>query len=275
MQSDPFQPWLERWRLTPDGAAFQTKFGSQLLPVLSAGQPAMLKIAGGEEERQGAALMAWYAGEGAARVLEHDDWVILLERAMGVRRLEAMAMGGQDDEATAILCQVAAGLHAPRSQPPPASLVPLPTWFRQLEPAASAHGGTFVKSAAAARELLADPRDVVVLHGDYHHGNVLDAGERGWLAIDPKGLIGERGFEYANLFRNPDGAIARAPGRLRRQAGIVADQAGLERTRLLKWILAYAGLGAAWSLDSGHDVDAKAGLAIAEIAAAELALISG
>ncbi len=272
---NPFSAWLELWRLTPDGPAFTTRFGSRLMPVLADGEPAMLKIAGGEEERQGGALMAWWAGEGAARVLARDDWVILLERATGERSLEAMARGGQDDEATAILCQVAAGLHAARAGPPPPSLVPLEIWFRQLGPAAATHGGVFLKSAAAARELLGDPREVVVLHGDFHHGNVLDAGARGWLAIDPKGLIGERGFEYANPFRNPDAQMALAKGRLRRQAAIVADRARLDPTRLMKWILAYAGLGAAWSLDSGHDDDARVGLAIAEIAAAELALTAG
>ena len=34
-----------------------------------------------------------------------------------------------------------------------------------------------LKSAAAARDLLATPRDVVVLHGDIHHDNILDFGE--------------------------------------------------------------------------------------------------
>jgi len=63
---DPFKPWLDRWRLTPDGEAFATRFGSRLMPVIADGAPAMLKIAGGEEERNGAALMAWYAGEGAS-----------------------------------------------------------------------------------------------------------------------------------------------------------------------------------------------------------------
>jgi streptomycin 6-kinase len=46
--------------------------------------------------------------------------------------------------------------------------------------------------AATARELLAKPSEVVVLHGDIHRGNVLDFGPRGWLASDPKGLVGER-----------------------------------------------------------------------------------
>ena len=94
---------------------------------------------------------------------------------------------------------------------------------------------------------------MVVLHGDLHHENLLDSGARGWLVIDPKGLIGERSFEYANLFRNPDIDIALAPGRMSRQVDIVAARAGLDRRRLLTWILAYAGLGAAWSLSSGDD----------------------
>jgi streptomycin 6-kinase len=43
-------------------------------------------------------------------------------------------------------------------------------------------------------------------------------GPRGWLAIDPKGLCGERGFDFVNIFCNPDFALATAPGRLVRQA---------------------------------------------------------
>jgi hypothetical protein len=46
-------------------------------------------------------------------------------------------------------------------------------------------------------------RDVVVLHGDMHHENILKFSSRGWLAIDPKGLVGERGFDYANIFCKP------------------------------------------------------------------------
>jgi streptomycin 6-kinase len=48
----------------------------------------------------------------------------------------------------------------------------------------------------------------------------------------------------------------------------VARAASLEPKRLLTWILAYAGLGAAWTMDSGGQDEA--GLAIASLAAAEL-----
>jgi streptomycin 6-kinase len=268
MEADPFEPWIRRWSLTADGAAFATRFGSRLMPVRCDGEAAMLKVAGHAEEVRGGALMAWWGGRGAARVLRREGAAIVLERAEGPLSLSRLALEGADDEATAILCDVAAGLHAARAQPAPESLVPLPNWCRALDEAARAHGGTYSRAWAVAQDLLAEPREVVVLHGDFHHDNVLDGGARGWLAIDPKGLIGERGFEYANLFRNPTAALALAPGVMARRADIVARRAGLDRTRLLRWVFAYAALGAAWSLRSGDDPEP--GLRIADCAAAEL-----
>ena len=176
-----------------------------------------------------------------------------------------MASTGGDDEASRILCEAARRLHQSRKSKKPSMLAPLAVWFRQLEPAARAHGGVLVQSALAARELLADPREPAVLHGDIHHDNVLDFAERGWLAIDPKGLFGERGFDHANLFCNPWPRAA-APGRLQRQIGVVAEAADLDRERLLAWVLAYAGLSAAWTLGDGGDPHRA--LEIARIAAA-------
>ena len=147
-------------------------------------------------------------------------------------------------------------------------LAPLPIWFRQLAPAAAREGGVLVDSAAAAAELLAMPQDQTVLHGDIHHDNILDAGPRGWIAIDPKGLYGERGYDYANTFCNPDIAIATAPGQIARRIEVISAAANLEPRRLLKWVLAYAGLSAAWSLDEG--ADPTLALAVATIAANQI-----
>ncbi len=269
-EADPFQPWLDRWALTPEGAAFSTQGGSQLMPVRADGRAAMLKIAGGPEDRAGGALMAWWGGDGAARVLEIEGPAILLERLSGGRDLATMARNGQDDAATRVLCDTAMHLHAPRPVAPPATLVPLDRWHDSLAQAARSRGGLFAEAWPVAQDLLAHPHEAVVLHGDLHHGNVLDGGPRGWLAIDPKGLIGERAFEYANLFRNPDAEIALEPGRLARQARVVAETAALAPERLLAWAFTYAVLGAAWSLEDGHDGDAAVGLKIAEIARAEL-----
>lgn len=266
-----FGAYLHRWHLTPDGEPFQTP-SSDLLPVRwRRGQAAMLKLPRVAEERRGGGLMPWWNGGGAARVLAHDGatGTLLLERLTGPRSLIQMVREGQDDGASRILCDVATRLHAPRPQPPP-SLVPLATWFRALEPAAGQYGGLLAESAGVARALLAAPQDVTALHGDLHHANVLDSGERGWLAIDPKGLWGERGFDFANIFCNPDLDTAARPGRLARQASVVAAAANLDRTRLLSWVLAYAGLSAAWHLEEQEEEQARRTLAVAALAAAEL-----
>lgn len=261
-----FSDYLDRWELIPDGSPIATH-SSHLLPVRRRGVPAMLKIAVGAEEKFGAVLMAWWDGEGAARVLAQQDGVILLERAEGKVSLAALARDGRDDDASRIICAVVAKLHLPRAKPLP-ELIPLSRWFEALEPAAAANGGILPLCAAAARELLATPREVGVLHGDIHHDNILDFGERGWLAIDPKRLYGERGLDYANLFCNPDRETATAPGRFARQVAVVSEAAGLERKRLLQWILAWAGLSASWWLGDG--ISPETDLDVAALAIAEL-----
>jgi streptomycin 6-kinase len=274
MTINDLAPWMTLWRLTPDGEPFVTLYNSRpssrLAPVLHDGAPAMLKVALSEEERLGGRLMAWFGGHGAARVLAIDDQAILLERLSGPRSLAAMARGGDDDQATAILCAVLSQLHEPRAAPPPATLAPLPVWFAALPVAAEEHGGVVATAWTTAKALLASPRDERPLHGDLHHDNVLDGGSRGWLAIDPKGLLGERGFDYANIVCNPDIATAAAPGALIRRARIIAAAAGLDPQRYLGWVLAYAGLSAAWTLADGGD--AGPALKIARLAAGELKL---
>lgn len=262
-----FGPYLRRWRLVSDGEPIATR-SSDLLPVRYGDTPAMVKVARGEEERRGASLMAWWDGTGAARVLAHHGDAILLERATGRRSLSSMAHQGHDDEASRIICGVAAKLHA-RQISPPATLVPLSDWYAELSQAAGTDGGIFSQATATAGELLASTQEQCVLHGDLHHGNVLDFGARGWLAIDPKGLIGDRGFDFANIFCNPDFEIATSPGRLVRQIDVVAETARLDPARLLRWVFAYAALSAAWTIGEGGDPTLA--LTVAHMAAAEIA----
>ncbi len=261
-----FDEYLRRWALTPDGEPIVTLF-SRLLPVRQHGVPAMLKIALEAEEKLGSRLMVWWDGHRAARVLAHDDDALLLERATGSNSISHFARNGRDDEATRILCAAIAKLHAVK-KPPPADLILLEKWFADLWPFAAKEGGIWARSATVAHELLAAPEDVAVLHGDIHHDNVLDFGARGWLAIDPKRLIGERGFDYANIFCNPDRATATARDRFQNRLSVVVEQSGLERTRLLKWILAWTGLSAAWFINDNQPADTD--FEVAQLAAEEL-----
>jgi streptomycin 6-kinase len=183
-------------------------------------------------------------------VLAHRDEALLLERATGPRDLVRMVADGHDDEATRTICLAAeriheaSGLVLDRADPP--ELVDLATWFRELFANADSLGPQHRRGADVAATLLDEPRDPVVLHGDLHHGNVLDFGERGWLAIDPKGLVGEAGFDYCNLLCNPSHERALQPGRLERQFGVVVEASGIERSRLARWLVAWCALSSTW-----------------------------
>ncbi|WP_337188968.1 aminoglycoside phosphotransferase family protein [Phenylobacterium sp.] len=244
-----FQPWLARWGLEPDGEPFVTPYaGSRLLPVRQVGVQgsvaAMLKLASSPDERRGARLMAWWAGQGAAPVLAHDDDALLMLRADG----DGDLVQSPDEAAFPRLCAAVAALHRPRPDPP--DMPPLSRLFRALLDSAEPR---LAAPCAVAKALLDDPRDEVLLHGDVHHGNVLDFAARGWLAIDPWGYTGERAYDYANILRNPDLERVRRPGRFDRGLSEIASLASLDPVRLLRWTYAHAGLAAAWELADGHD----------------------
>jgi streptomycin 6-kinase len=226
----------------------------------------MLKIAHSDEEERGIGLLAALDGHGAARVLRHDRAAVLLERATGGRSLVRMVRHGQDDEATRIICDAASRIHGAsdrvaRAAPP---LVDLRTWFQHLFEYADRLGPFQRQGADLAAALLDDPSEPVPLHGDLHHGNVLDFGERGWLAIDPKGLVGEAGFDYANLLCNPSHKRALRPGRLERQLGVVAEASALDAGRLASWLVAWCALSSTWFTLDDDERHAASAAAIGE-----------
>ncbi|MBS1525019.1 MAG: hypothetical protein JST19_05185 [Bacteroidetes bacterium] len=264
--TDQLRHYINHWNLARDGEPFKS-YSGLLQPVLYNGVACMLKITRREKDKAGNALMAWWNGAGAAPVLRHDENALLMERAAGGRSLSEMAKNGYDDETSRIICTVAGQLHA-HLGPYPQFLAPLEVRFKALSSAAKQQGGIFKNCNEVAGRLLAKPEDIVVLHGDIHHDNILDFGQKGWLAIDPKGLLGERGFDYANMFCNPDHATATKPDRLMRQVRIVSAAAEIEPIRLLQWIAAWAGLSAAWAIEDGEDP--ATAMSIAELAVTNL-----
>lgn len=103
-----------------------------------------------------------------------------------------------------------------------------------------------------AQELAAAPHEEMLLHGDFQHFNVLTASRAPWLAIDPKGRVGERGFEVGALLLNPDldhFNAAELKSLLARRIAILAERLGLPRERLLAWGIVFAMISACWSHD--------------------------
>lgn len=256
--------YLDRWCLDVDGQIQQTP-SSYLVPVIWQQRSAMLKIAKTQEEASAFELMSWWRGQGAAEVFIFDDRAIVLERAMGSRSLLSFCQAGHDAQATQIMCNVIDRLHQPKAVQP-VGLTSLNDWFHDLSSATLTAGGLLQQAQKTAQQLLINPHNSSVLHGDIHHQNILDFGTRGWLAIDPKGLIGERAFDYANLFCNPDVVTVR--DQFQKRLELIATLANIDRKRLLQWILAWSGLSIIWHQQDGTSADtafAAASRAVSEL----------
>jgi streptomycin 6-kinase len=97
----------------------------------------------------------------------------------------------------------------------------------------------------------------VVLHGDLHHFNILAATRQPWLAIDPKGVVGEAEYETGALLRNPVPDIRNHPRLgelLSRRISQLADELGFDKGRIRCWAIAQAVLSAWWTYE---DSDGK------------------
>jgi streptomycin 6-kinase len=107
---------------------------------------------------------------------------------------------------------------------------------------------------ALSSDLLSENKDETLLHGDFHHYNVLES-ERGWLAIDPKGVVGPKGYEVGPLLINPiDRFLNKSNPRVQteKRIAILSEMLGMERERIRSWGICHAILSAWWSFE---DID--------------------
>lgn len=223
--------------------------------------PSALAIA---DNALGTGFLRWREGAGAVRLLEMDGHWQLLEHA-GERTLKDVLDMRGDDAATAIAADVIAALHAPVERPLPPDLMPLRLQFASL--LRHEDGGmrpSIRRGKQLAETLLGDAAPSIPLHGDIHHENVLH-GPRGWLAIDPKGLIGDPAYDAANMFYNPlESAMRSDTGRAARMADVLSARLGMDRGRLLRYGAAHACLSACWHLEDGDRAEADRSLDVAE-----------
>ncbi len=251
--------YLASWHLAHPEPLASTATSNVYTVVSADGVPAVLKLLtplGIKDEQNGAVALRYFNGHGAVRLMRADHQAHLLEYADG-EALTALVQRGEDEQATSIIADVLNQLHSVQASIPPA-LTPLDVWFRALFRKAQTDQqngieSVFRRAAAVAERLLAQPQQIRVLHGDIHHANMRYHAARGWLAFDPKGLVGERTYDAANTLLNPMDMpeLVVHEGRILRTAEILADRMSIERDRLLAFVFAYAGLSASWSLADG------------------------
>ncbi|CDN47345.1 aminoglycoside phosphotransferase family protein [Neorhizobium galegae] len=221
-----------------------------------------------EDSLRGADFMAWRDGVGCIRLIARSDDLLLMEHAGKVTLRDHLQAHG-DLDATRIAAEVLMEYHRPSNIAPPPTLMPLSRYFKSLFEKAETDrrdgiAGPFIEAAEMAETLIADQRDIKPLHGDLHHENIM-LGPRGWLIIDPAGLIGDAAMDVANMFSNPLDRfdLTRNEERIASMAGVFAESLGRDVCTILRYAFAYGCLSAAWHEEDGNAKDRDDELAVA------------
>ncbi|MFC8067291.1 aminoglycoside phosphotransferase family protein [Streptomyces sp. NPDC057293] len=249
--------FLRRWELRLDGPSMHG-WAALVLPVVRRdGVPAVLKlqILDAETEGEPLALQAW-DGDGAVRVLDHDPatGTMLLERLDSGRMLSHV-----EDSRAAVLVIARLLAHLTATPAPPgvrglgdiarAMLERTPGTLGAIPDPADRR---LVADCAAALREVADEPGARLLHWDLHFENVLASARAPWLAIDPKPLAGDPGFDLLPALDN-----RYDPAETRWRFDAMTDVLGLDRQRARAWSLARVLQNSLWNVEDGDPLETE------------------
>jgi streptomycin 6-kinase len=224
-----------------------------VLPVLgSKGEEWVLKVSVPHDEfsREIHALRH-FNGRGSTRLIAanpEEGWMIMERLLPGTRLVDVL----NEQQAIPIAVSVMQRLWVPVTEPQ--RFISLAEWLLSLEKLKTQTSLQQLVSKKVrdfvigrAKELLSSQGEQVLLHGDLHHYNILQH-QSEWLAIDPKGIIGEREFEIGAFLRNPF-CVVEGPTEtkeLARNLDWVIDLTAFNRERVLSWCIIQAILCVCW-----------------------------
>lgn len=226
----------------------------------------VLKLAQPHPEIVSEFNMAIYvSGQGHPAVLDHDvhaAWLLMERVIPGVTMQNLSQTGGIADTDAA----KAAALLMRESR------IPVPTehqfpelerWLKALFEYRDRHGENGPLPSEQVdlalrhgRWLLDQSIEQFLLHGDFHHGNIIQ-GENGWMLIDPKGLVGPTAFEVGPFFYNPLG-LDKQPKLneiFTRRLAIFSETLDIDRVLLWRAIYVAVVLSDCWNVEDNPDAD--------------------
>ncbi|MFJ7768871.1 aminoglycoside phosphotransferase family protein [Streptomyces sp. NPDC097107] len=246
---------LDRWELRLDGPSMHG-WAALVLPVVRPdGTPAVLKLQILDEETEGepVALRLW-DGDGTVRLLDHDPatGTMLLERLDASRALSHVE---DSREAVLVIARLLAHLTATPAPPGVRRLGDIARGMLERTPwaleriADPADRRLVADCAAAVREVADEPGDRL-LHWDLHYDNVLAADRGPWLAIDPKPLAGDPGFDLLPALDN-----RYDPGETRWRFDAMTDVLQLDPERARAWSLGRVLQNSLWNVEDGDPLE--------------------
>lgn len=195
-----------------------------------------------------------YGGLRAVMLLEADPATgsMMLE---SVRPGRVLAETGSDEQATTIAASVMRTLWRPAPENHPFAAMSEfeggVEWLRvcSANKASPIPGRLASRAEGLLREFVASQAEPVLLHGDLHHYNILSAERVPWLAVDPKGVVGDPAYDVGPFLYNRLFETGNPVSVLRRRVDQMSEELGFERDRIVGAAIPRAVL-AAWPYGS-------------------------
>ncbi|HKA48755.1 MAG TPA: aminoglycoside phosphotransferase family protein [Candidatus Dormibacteraeota bacterium] len=209
--------------------------------ALADGTPAVLKLlvprAGGAARNE-VTVLRLANGEGCVRVLRDDEarGALLLERLGRSLRELALPIGQRHE----ILCSTAArvwrpapGCGLPTGADKGRWLIDFITMrWEELDRPCTERAVEYALTCAARRIAAHDDDHAVVVHGDVHEWNALEAGD-GFKLVDPDGLLAEPEYDMGVLMR--EDPLELLDGDAHERARWLAARLDLDATAIWEW----------------------------------------
>jgi streptomycin 6-kinase len=227
--------------------------------ICADGTEAILKIGFPEEKTEffsETETLKLYNGDGAARLLRADEkrYAMLLEKLVPGKTLGEMCL--KDDKETV---RIAAGTLKKiiRDVPKGGDFHKLDDWIGGFHRAKDTEfPADVIKKAQSFYKELTGKNKNFLLHGDFHHENILSSTREPFLVIDPKGLIGGKGYDIGVFLNNHRNWLEGTPGfkeKLDRAVAQFSHVFEIESSDIGKWAFVQAILSAWWTFEENNE----------------------
>ncbi|WP_371403715.1 aminoglycoside phosphotransferase family protein [Kribbella sp. NBC_00662] len=226
---------LTGWGCTPTGEAMHGQVGV----VIPVEDDRVVKISfphpGNDYEAD--AFAAW-GGRGAVQLYERDDdrYAMLLERA------HPTTLFDHNEDVVAIAGELHRKLRIPAPNDLPRMSDQADAWEEELRKDAAELDHQLppyvLDAALAVVDELGREQPEILIHGDFHPRNILRADREPWLAVDPKGYVGDPAYDATTFLRTRAAHQLGADDLIRilnHELELFAETAELDPDRIRRW----------------------------------------
>lgn len=212
-------------------------------------------------------MLKYLDGRNSVELLRFDEkrFAFLLEKLTPGKNLKTIY---QNDEAKAVEIVIEVMRAFWQKAPEDSNFPRLEDWFKGFDSAAKTEfPASYIKRARKFFDELTESKQKMLLHGDFHHENILSATREPFLAIDPKGIVGDIGYDISIFLINHAGWLKSEPdlrGKLDKAIRKFAESFEIEPQNVRKWVFAHTVLSAWWTFEENCE-NWKDELAFAEI----------